>query len=234
MNYPGGKGGSGVIQKIINLIPKHEIYIEPFLGGGIVFLKKRACGSSIVIDADAGQIEKIRPFLKPNDIAICGDAISYLKNREWKGMEFVYCDPPYVHSTRTKKRIYQHEMTDRQHKELVSVLMMVPAAVMLSGYRNQVYDAALKDWRRIDYQTTTRGGMRTESIWLNYDPPSIPAELTYLGQNYRERERIKRKKARWAAKLAKLPLSERVAIMEVLQSFLQCETSEQSLTNGKE
>jgi hypothetical protein len=44
--------------------------------------------------------------------------------------------------------------------------------------------------------------------------------LTYLGENYRERERIKRKKARWAEKLRKLPLAEQLAIMEVLRGIL--------------
>jgi hypothetical protein len=35
MTYPGGKGGAGVYQMIINQIPPHRVYIEPFLGGGI-------------------------------------------------------------------------------------------------------------------------------------------------------------------------------------------------------
>ena len=33
MTYPGGKSSAGVYQKIINLMPPHEVYIEPFLGG---------------------------------------------------------------------------------------------------------------------------------------------------------------------------------------------------------
>ena len=32
--YPGGKSGSGVYQKLINLMPPHDVHIEPFLGGG--------------------------------------------------------------------------------------------------------------------------------------------------------------------------------------------------------
>ena len=31
MNYPGGKGG--VYQRLINLMPPHEVYIETHLGG---------------------------------------------------------------------------------------------------------------------------------------------------------------------------------------------------------
>jgi DNA adenine methylase len=36
MPYPGGKGGAGVYQTIINGMPRHEVYVEPFLGGGAV------------------------------------------------------------------------------------------------------------------------------------------------------------------------------------------------------
>jgi site-specific DNA-adenine methylase len=32
--YPGGKGGAGVSHKIIGLMPRHRVYIEPFVGGG--------------------------------------------------------------------------------------------------------------------------------------------------------------------------------------------------------
>lgn len=34
MTYKGGKAGAGVYQQIINQIPPHDVYIEPFLGGG--------------------------------------------------------------------------------------------------------------------------------------------------------------------------------------------------------
>ena len=92
-------------------------------------------------------------------------------------------------------------MTDQQHIELLSLLLTIPAAVMLAGYRNDIYDFMLKDWFRIDYEAMTRGGLKTESLWLNYDPPAVPAELTHLGKNFREKERIKRKKQRWAKNL---------------------------------
>jgi len=33
MGYAGGKGRDGVYQAIINQMPPHGVYIEPFLGG---------------------------------------------------------------------------------------------------------------------------------------------------------------------------------------------------------
>lgn len=220
MRYAGGKGGAGVVQKIINLIPKHQTYIEAFVGGGSVYRAKSPASCSIVIDADAVPLANLAEHIKPATTVIHGDAISELRKYPFMGDEFVYCDPPYVMSARSGRRIYRHEMTDDQHRELLSVLRGLPCAVMLSGYRNSIYDELLGDWRRIDFQSMTRGGLRTESLWMNYEPPEVPAELTVLGANFRERERIKRKKTRWAEKLKGLPVAEQHAIMEVLREIL--------------
>ena len=50
--YPGGKAGSGVAQRIINRMPPHQVYIEPFLGGGAVLRYKRPAALNIGIDRD--------------------------------------------------------------------------------------------------------------------------------------------------------------------------------------
>jgi len=223
MRYPGGKGGAGVHQTIINLMPQHRVYIEPFVGGGNIYLRKKPAASSIVIDADERSLENLKPHLLPSTITINGDAVPFLRGYDWQGDELVYCDPPYVMAARSGRRLYRHEFTDKQHQDLASVLLTVPAAVMLSGYRNAIYDDAFSSWHRVDFQAMTRGGVRIESVWMNYEPPEVPSELTYLGGDYRERERIKRKKARWAAKLAKLPPAEQAAIMEVLRGILSPE-----------
>lgn len=220
MRYPGGKGGAGVYQTIINLMPPHCVYIEPFVGGGNIYLRKWPAASSIVIDADEISLKKLKPHLTPATTAIHGDAAGFLKDYAWQGGELVYCDPPYVMAARSGRKIYRHEFSDQQHRDLLSILLAVPASVMLSGYRNAIYDDMLSSWHRVDFQAMTRGGVRTESLWMNFEPPAVPSELTYLGKNYRERERIKRKKARWAAKLASLPVAEQAAIMEVLRGIL--------------
>ena len=51
MPYFGGKSLSGIYQKLINMIPPHKTYIEPFLGGGAVLKFKRPALVSIGIDA---------------------------------------------------------------------------------------------------------------------------------------------------------------------------------------
>jgi hypothetical protein len=52
MGYPGGKSGSGVFQALINWMPPHSLYVEPFLGGGAVMRFKRPAELNIGIDLD--------------------------------------------------------------------------------------------------------------------------------------------------------------------------------------
>ena len=51
---------------------------------------------------------------------------------------------------------------------------------------------------------------------MNFPPPVALHDYSHLGDKYRQRERIKRKKVRWAAKIAKMDRQERLAIIEVL------------------
>lgn len=88
-----------------------------------------------------------------------------------------YCDPPYVHETRSAANVgdvYKHEMTDDQHRELAAALHAVRGAVVLSGYRCDLYDELYADWRRVDRATHADGARdRVESLWLS---PRVAAQ----------------------------------------------------------
>ncbi len=89
---------------------------------------------------------------------------------------------------------------------------------MITGYRSDLYDEVLSGFHRIDYQTMTRAGMVDEALWMNFAPPAQLHDYSFLGADYRERERIKRKKTRWKNRIANMDRLERLAIMEVLES----------------
>lgn len=92
----------------------------------------------------------------------------------------------------------------------------------LSGYRTELYDdaAAVHGWHRTDYQAMTRRGVVTESLWTNFDPAMVDLhDHRYLGDDYRERERVQRKVKRWVNKLKVLPRHERNAIMAALANI---------------
>lgn len=79
-----------------------------------------------------------------------------------------YVDPPYVHDTRKSGKRYRHEMTDADHERLLSALHGLEGAVIVSGYRHDIYDEALSGWRRIDRKALADGAReRTECLWIN-------------------------------------------------------------------
>ena len=92
--------------------------------------------------------------------------------------------------------------------------------VMVSGYDSALYRASLRDWNALQYQAMTRGGSQaTEWVWFNFPPPVALHDYRYLGKNFRERERIKRKKTRWTARLERMPVLERQSLLAAIEAF---------------
>lgn len=220
MTYPGGKNGSGAYQTIINLMPPHDTYIEPFLGGGAIMRHKRPAARNIGIDNDP---EALKFFTVKNGgtrgvTLHHGDAFGFLERHPFTSRDFVYCDPPYLHDTRVKLKLYRDEWPIADHQRLLDILKSLPCMVMISGYGSALYDEVLKDWNTITYQAMTRGGTQaTEWLWFNYPHPTALHDYRYLGADYRERERIKRKKQRWINKLTDMPLLERQALLSAME-----------------
>jgi DNA adenine methylase len=218
MRYDGGKGAMGVAQWIINQIPPHRCYIEPFLGGGAVLRLKAPAGSSIAIERDTRALDLWRGFNLPDLRIINCDAIAWLAKFRPRGDEFIYCDPPYLFSTRTSQvPIYRCELTDADHVRLLAILKRLRCSIAISGYRSELYARELASWRLSRFLTTKRNHERAEeSLWMNYPEPIALHDYRYLGSNFRERERIKRKKNRWACRLAKMPILERRLLVATL------------------
>jgi DNA adenine methylase len=220
-DYPGSKGGAGVFQAIINQIPPHEVWIEAFAGSGQVTRRLRPAPVRIVVDCDAAVIAAWRGI--PGLAAICADPVSWLGRYPWQGREVVYCDPPYLRAVRSCPRdYYRHEFaTEAEHARLVVVLRKIPARVILSGYPSALYSRVLADWRVVTFQAVNRRGRKvTECLWCNFPEPFALHDYRWLGRNFRERERIKRKKARWRSRLLAMPTIERAAILETVADLI--------------
>jgi site-specific DNA-adenine methylase len=233
MSYRGGKNGAGVFQTIICEIPPHEIYIEPFLGHGAVLRHKRPALQNLGLDIDADVVAWWQRWQEANSRLgfkiVQQDAFSFLKSLQVQPRTFIYCDPPYPISARAQQReIYQHELTDDDHRELLSLLLAMGARsgqyanfptpmIAISSYANGIYQHMLKDWRTIEFQSCTRSGrMATETLWMNYPAPARLHDYHFLGETYRERERIRKMQQRWRGKLTRLSALERQAMMQLL------------------
>lgn len=83
----------------------------------------------------------------------------------------LYIDPPYLPSTRKSGRLYQHEMQEQQHRELLGLLLSSKAKIVLSGYPSALYEETLKEWYRdTALSQTTSAEFATEVIWMNFEP----------------------------------------------------------------
>jgi DNA adenine methylase len=219
--YEGGKGQDGVYQRIINQMPPHDIYIEPFIGGGAVMKFKRLARRSIAIDRDPEVVAAWKNIELPGLDVQCGDAVRFLSRYSWTGNELVYCDPPYLGSTRSQQgKIYRYEMMgEDEHMNLLRIIKHIPARVIISGYWSPLYAEELKGWRTLSFQAVTRSGeVVTEYLWMNYPPPLELHDYGYLGANFRERERIKRKRQRWERRLRGMSQLEAHAIAAAIET----------------
>lgn len=221
MAYPGGKSGSGVYQRIINLMPPHRVYIEPFLGAGAVLRLKKPALVNIGVEIDSAVVadQQRQKESGATSTIVAGDGIAFLDSYKFTGDELVYCDPPYLLATRSSGKIYRHEMTEVDHQRLLRCIRKIPALVVISGYWSQMYASGLKGWNSIHFEAMTRGRLATEWLWFNFPEPTVLHDYRYLGTNFRERERIKRKKNRWTARLARMPLLERQALLSAIEAF---------------
>ncbi|MFK8832483.1 DNA adenine methylase [Klebsiella michiganensis] len=226
MSYLGSKAASGVYQKIIAEMPPHDTYIETHLGGGAIMLRKPPAKVNWGIDIDPQTVEAFNQgnpdFLDrlADTLSIdVGDAVKFLDRFDFSsaGRVLIYADPPYLHETRSSSARYRHEYSAEDHRRLLMCLRSLPdtASVILSGYPSDLYDHYLTGWRSKEFQAMTRGGVRTEKIWMNY-PEGAAYSHAFAGKDYNDRYRIKRKARRWKNKFAALPAAERLAIMQAL------------------
>jgi hypothetical protein len=221
MPYLGGKASDGVYQFIINQIPPHQLYIEPFLGGGAVmqFIRPAAHSIGIELDPNVARAATAKMAGRPGTTILHTDALAWLTEWNYQGSEFIYADPPYLASTRRSQyTIYPHDMTtEEEHNALIDLLLSIPCKIALSSYFNSLYAQRLKGWRMLTYKARTRGKYTAvECLWLNYPEPWELHDYRYLGKDYRDRERIMKKKRRWTTRLQNMPPSERYALMDAL------------------
>ena len=80
MSYPGGKSVNGLYQRIINEMPPHHTYIEPFLGDGALMRRKRPAIRSFGIDSDVEVLARWRGDEIESLELYCCDGIEWLKH----------------------------------------------------------------------------------------------------------------------------------------------------------
>lgn len=107
-------------------------------------------------------------------------AIEVIRQQDGPNTLF-YLDPPYMHETRQTTSDYAHEMTERDHRELLGVLEGIKGKFLLSGYESRLYASAElhNGWFRISRDIDNKASskktkdIKTECLWANYDLEAV-------------------------------------------------------------
>ena len=236
-NYFGGKEGNGVYQTIINHIRPHVNYLEWCLGGGAVYRYKRPSKYSYLNDLNENVYtewknffvneEKMKVIIEGNyynkqtRITLTNVCVMKLL-KQYVGFPdktVIFLDLPYPHFTRTSNTRYKHELTNKQHeiilKQCLQIVKKYPLTdILITCYKNKLYDKILAGWYTTEYDTITRAGKkRKECLYYNFKKPTELHDYRYLGNNFYKRQKMRQKINRYVKKLSALPEIERNAIM---------------------
>jgi DNA adenine methylase len=134
-----------------------------------------------------GMNENVSAWLSAVDgLTDCHERLRRVEIRNMDALEFIrvydhkkalfYCDPPYLHETRSTTGEYTHEMSHGEHADLLRALCKLKGKFMLSGYPSRLYDgwAQTGDWTRHEKQIDNKASssktkqQKTECLWTNY------------------------------------------------------------------
>ena len=137
-------------------------------------IRDETCFANRVDDQLPLIVERLRRVAIHNEDAV--KLVSYYNHKDVT----CYCDPPYPLEVRTKVGKYPRDSSDELHERLLDAVTApeYEAQCVISSYPNERYDAALKDWHRIEVEVcghAADGGskqakLRTEVLYVNRMP----------------------------------------------------------------
>jgi DNA adenine methylase len=223
--YTGNKNLAGLIQKIINQVPSSTEIYDLFCGSAAVSLKL----SVGCIDIKNIHLNDIDPSVTDKYAFACStvtnipalDIVQSLIALPVDKSTFCFIDPPYLHETRTKKNHYNHEMTRKDHLQLLRAVRYLKCNVMVIHPVCPLYDWLLSDFRQIVVKIRYNNKTSIEKIYMNYPEPENLHVKSYTGSDCWDRQRIKRKGDRLINKIEALPAQEKNYILSrIAEKFI--------------
>lgn len=94
----------------------------------------------------------------------------------------IYCDPPYLLSERDRKQ-YKEEMSDREHADLLQVLIQHKGPALISGYESDLYNNVLRGWNKAETVNFSHSGIKKKEIlWMNFEPEKQMSIFDVMGE----------------------------------------------------
>lgn len=214
MAYVGNKNFGGVLHEIINRIPKSSRYFSLFYGaGGIENSEYTSEAFFICAEKNPENIKYQKELCSSIEYNCYTDLI---EDNVFKISDFIFSDPPYMFSTRTSgRKYYKYEFSDTDHFRFLSYIRDIKAKCMITHPECDLYDSELSKWIKHPIKYMTHSGIFNDCIWTNYELGSIELlNYSLLGENFTDRQRIKRQRAGIVKKFKNLPFHVRMAIIE--------------------
>lgn len=219
--YPGQKNIPGLIQKIINQIPECLHFYELFAGSAQVS-KIIAVGSMVPpqihlndIDPEVNKLLAVVPGATVSNKSAIEILNHFNLNPDVMEHGFVFLDPPYLHHTRPNSTtLYNHELTDLQHVQLLNAVIDAKYKVMLIHPDCELYNTMLCSFRKVQIKIRYHNKTSIENLYMNYPEPEKLCVTIYTGSNCWDRQRIKRRADKLILKLKAIPATERNYILQ--------------------
>ncbi|MCL4639329.1 MAG: DNA adenine methylase [Olivibacter sp.] len=225
--YFGSKNAHGAYQNIISLIPRCNVFVDAMVGNGGIAGNLMLPDLTILNDIDRTIIDGFVFNGQPSKTIVL-ENVDYRKliNKYDKGSDTVfYFDPPYLISTRSsRRRVYRYDWSDQDHVDFLALVKNIQSNVLISHYPCELYDNRLAEWRTHDFTIQSRGGQKRERVYMNFEVPEILQDFRYIGKDYTDRQRIKRKISRHLSRLKRLEGNERVAVLSAIIEEFDCTT----------
>ncbi|HEY1554839.1 MAG TPA: DNA adenine methylase [Kofleriaceae bacterium] len=220
--YFGGK--NHLYRAIINLVPRHERFVELFGGSAAVARNlERSGAEAIVIERDPQQVRwlKARRELAGHRV-VGGDAFEVLakQGKTWGPETVVLADPPYpIEDRRDARARYRFELEVRDHASLLGLLVKLRARVLVCGQPWGMYSQffAAARWKRHEFRVGLRSGNAgVECVWTNFADPFPLHDYRYFGADKRLRQDLRRRIARQRQIFHAMDRHHRAAILREL------------------
>jgi hypothetical protein len=215
VNYVGNKGGQGIKEQLFNFVPKSERYFSLFYGmGGFENLPEFKNVNWIISEKNP----KLQSLAAASNHETYSDYRSIAEKYNFTSADFIFCDPPYLHSTRRNgKTYYKFEWDVYEHKEFLDYISGCSAKVLITHPSCSLYDNCLEAWYKHEFRYMSRQGWFEDCIWTNFIPGYVELHTyNYLGQCRTERQQIKRQRANFLSKFNSLPFHQKMAIFNEL------------------
>lgn len=192
ISRPGGK--TQLVPTIVKKAPDHKTYVEPFVGGGAVYLKKPLAEKNIINDKDKEVIKVFKSFKNGRGFDSCDNRPSKEKfNRIKSKSNKSACDVAYLNKLSFGGKNMNYAMSKTRGSEAQKKRFPNKKTLGISYQQDHIedYKEKLKNTTILnqDFETVMKK-YDTKDTFFYLDPPYVGTEKVYKESKNISPERV--------------------------------------------